>query len=401
MPHTAAGGCQTKGTPTIQASASEAQDHSSFSTTDTSSALPRAAIFIDTEEGAYYHEITPSTRSLHGFVDPPRGYSLAFPSNKAYAEHLINETVDVERLRIHHPPGVSNVLLSTFQILFACFTLYFTPSDQIPRWGYAAYGLSVFPYALMSLMNVLCAGFVGSYPCGQLLRTHILEEALRRPQQEEQWLIDGMIGKTKVAPNPQHAEGKGYVATKMALQMAQAETQILEVTVTRGGHDYIKKFAYVRPPVRRNSSQQGNGDAQVYEYEFKISALRYNGVAQKEDFVKHAHISGIEIAAIIPLFCIAMCAPYCLIYGLTKFRAHESTLYERAIMMTWLAADQFSSLFVLIGWLVWKRHHDIIPQGVQYGVMILLMLPGMAGIAMVAKMFLEDNRFGPELCYAV
>ena len=332
---------------------------------------------------------------MNRHVRPPHGYSLAFPSNTAYTGHLIKDTVDVDRLVIHRVLGVSNALHSVFQILFACFTLYFTPSDQIPRWGYAAYGLSVFPYALMSLMNVICAGFVGTYPAGQLLWTHILDEALRRPHTGmDHWFINGMVGGAK--PNAEYEQSSGpeydprlYVETKMTLRPQASGTETLEITCKFGR----KSFAYVR-----NSLQRPYAPC---DHVFTISALRYNGVAQKKDLMKGLYISRAEAAIIIPLFCIAMCAPYCLIYGLTKFRAHESTLYERAIMMTWLAADQFSSLFVLIGWLVWKRHHDIIPQGVQYGVMILLMLPGMAGIAMVAKMFLEDNHFGPELCYAV
>ena len=137
-------------------------------------------VFDETEVKEAYRLVEASDRLIHGAVNINEGYRLAVPTHKAYTEAIICGVLGEQKPKIHHPPGLSNVLLSACQIMFACFTLYFTPSDQIPRWGYAAYGLSVFPYALMSLMNILCAGFVGSYTCGHVLRTHILDEAVEK-----------------------------------------------------------------------------------------------------------------------------------------------------------------------------------------------------------------------------
>lgn len=40
------------------------------------------------------------------------------------------------------------------QIVFGMSTLYRTKGNQIERYGYAAYGLTVTPYALMSILNL-------------------------------------------------------------------------------------------------------------------------------------------------------------------------------------------------------------------------------------------------------
>ena len=72
------------------------------------------------------------------------------------------------------------MLVSVVQIVAALYTLYSTEGEQIARWGYAAYGLSVLPYALMSVTNILSASIVGEYMSGHVLRTLVLREAERR-----------------------------------------------------------------------------------------------------------------------------------------------------------------------------------------------------------------------------
>jgi len=44
---------------------------------------------------------------------------------------------------------------SVFQMISSVITLYRTRGNQIEQFGYTAYGLSVIPYALMSLVNLL------------------------------------------------------------------------------------------------------------------------------------------------------------------------------------------------------------------------------------------------------
>ena len=50
---------------------------------------------------------------------------------------------------------------------------------QLDWYGYAAFGLSVFPYMLMLFINLIVLGIVGQYPCVSTLRTDVLDEAKR------------------------------------------------------------------------------------------------------------------------------------------------------------------------------------------------------------------------------
>ncbi|KAI0728462.1 hypothetical protein C8Q72DRAFT_917675 [Fomitopsis betulina] len=196
---------------------------------ETDNQTTQAFIAFDDRERNRYSRTDPNERLIHGIARPGPDYALAVPAHKACIEEIMEKYLeDTTDLKIHHPPGLTNVLLSIFQIIFASFTIYFTPSDQNPRWGYTAYGLSVFPYALMSVVNLVCAGFVGGYTSGRVLRTPILEESFQpgRGTSITVAKFDGIIGSLKKGRQPQVGDiGTGeYVAVKMCTVPATSDT---------------------------------------------------------------------------------------------------------------------------------------------------------------------------------
>jgi hypothetical protein len=70
--------------------------------------------------------------------------------------------------------------LSIAQLVYSCITIYRSRGDQTHHYGYAAYGLSVFPFTLMSFANLVCAACVGEYPCVYALTSPEMEEAKQR-----------------------------------------------------------------------------------------------------------------------------------------------------------------------------------------------------------------------------
>ena len=71
---------------------------------------------------------------------------------------------------------VASAVIAIAQVIFSSITIYRTRGDQIERYGYAAYGLSVYPYALMSLANLVKLAVCGRYPFLYVLRTATLVE---------------------------------------------------------------------------------------------------------------------------------------------------------------------------------------------------------------------------------
>ncbi len=63
------------------------------------------------------------------------------------------------------------LVISIVQAIWAIVTIYRARGDQIAQYGYAAFGLTVAPYAFMSVMNLLANMSTPSYPAMFLIRT--------------------------------------------------------------------------------------------------------------------------------------------------------------------------------------------------------------------------------------
>lgn len=114
--------------------------------------LPSAALTLLKDEG--YVKIKGHERLVHGEISIPDGYTLAAP--KYISKSTIYSTLkSTRKVYIHRPPEYLKILVSLVQMISAAFTLASTLDNQRSRYGYAAYGLSVFPYALMSLANAI------------------------------------------------------------------------------------------------------------------------------------------------------------------------------------------------------------------------------------------------------
>jgi hypothetical protein len=79
--------------------------------------------------------------------------------------------------------------IAVVQLLYASFTLYSSFGSQIETYGYAAFGLTVTPYALMSLINLIGGWVTPSYPAIYFVRSSILDEAAKRGS-----VFDGVVG---------------------------------------------------------------------------------------------------------------------------------------------------------------------------------------------------------------
>ncbi|CCM06005.1 uncharacterized protein FIBRA_08248 [Fibroporia radiculosa] len=359
---------------------------------------------------------------LHGEQRLPAGYTLAIPADKSITGRIIGTTIsEPDKVKIHHPPNLLRVAAAIVQIVSAIVTIATSTTDQLTNWGYSSYMLSVIPYALMSAMNLACTGVVGDYSSGYVLRTHIMEEARRRPSA----LFDGTVGTLKDRSDLIGSRGaSGYTAVKLCLKERTFDRseQIAKVLVVETEYG-VKEFLY----------NPGSTDCDV---RFRISAISHDGpgnyghspkpqhkmdtldsdvISESEtlvnedespfsenppykDIFRHSafkEVSWFEILYISISFIVALLIPYVLIYVFTNFdKGEKSTFAQRAWMMTWLAADQVSALGTLIAWLVWTKWAGVIPTFVHYCFISVLTIPAMGGFIVVGQMFLEDRGFG-------
>ncbi|TFY68105.1 hypothetical protein EVJ58_g1200 [Rhodofomes roseus] len=365
--------------------------------------LPEATIVLDAEgEEHAYQPTTADDHLLHGIASPPPGYTLATPVRKGYAEFLIKKHInDTKRLKVHYRPGFIVTLLSLAQMVIGTVSLYVSQTTQIPRWGYAAYGLSVTPYVIMSIMNLLCGVFVDSYTCAQLLRTPILEESVRRGHTNTEY--DGTIGTVKEEYLPQNwgtepRRSRGdYVAVRMRTEdrkksdgSKDSET-ILVVTLDGKSREY-------RLVCAGSGCEAAGAEGTAKPVEFAVSAFSHDGPPPKDTVRRLEAITPRERTTIISLFLLAMILPHVVVYALTGYRPNHSTVAQRAWMMAWLAADQFSACSTLGCWILWKKKHNVIPDGVQRAWYAGLMVAGMGGFVTLAQMYLQDQGYQFQTC---
>ena len=73
--------------------------------------------------------------------------------------------------------NIPKALIAIFQFIYASVTLYKTKGDQIERYGFAAFGLTVIPYLIMTLVNLIGNVITPEYPKAYLVHSAIMDEA--------------------------------------------------------------------------------------------------------------------------------------------------------------------------------------------------------------------------------
>ena len=94
-----------------------------------------------------------------------------------------------EGIKLCRSEELTSAFVGIAQVIFASITIYRARGDQIEKYGYAAYGLSVYPYLLMSLANLIKLAVCGRYPYAYVLRTATLAEA-----EKDGGVFEGAVG---------------------------------------------------------------------------------------------------------------------------------------------------------------------------------------------------------------
>lgn len=116
---------------------------------------------------------------IHGACRLPDTYNLVVvPGDATFVDDKPDTTkgplapIDSAKISISSSYNFIKIIVSLAQLLYAISTLYEARGDQIRRYGYAAFGLTVAPYAWMSLLNL-----VGNLVCPQYDSMYIVESS--------------------------------------------------------------------------------------------------------------------------------------------------------------------------------------------------------------------------------
>jgi hypothetical protein len=256
------------------------------------------------------------------------------------------------------------VLVALLQAFFAATTLYDARGDQITRYGYAAFGLTVTPYLLMSLVNLVGNLVCPEYPAMYLVENQTLRNILscggpRAPEDQEEPRDDGQEQDGNLEVPPGEREGLP----------SNPEEQ----------------------PVEREEHPEREGE-QPIEIDGIVGVLLEDTEEAMEKDVKDLLIDHSDFLAYS--FWVICGITLGVIGGLSRFHTGSSSLAERVWSMSWLV---FGMVFGLIAQDFAEKMEDrrvLNSRTSTEGAFLFLLLysaPAIGGLVVVGRMI---NTYG-------
>ncbi|KAI1502222.1 hypothetical protein F5X99DRAFT_169933 [Biscogniauxia marginata] len=155
-----------------------------------------------------------ATTKIHGIYHlPPGYYFVVLPPDSVFENEFVPSESFTSKLRaffsssrqtstrplstISCDYSIIKIVISLGQLLFAISTLYQSRGDQIATFGYAAFGLTVTPYAWMSFVNLLGNLMCPQYPTMYFVSSPTLiklKGQLKEQETEAEYPLEGAVG---------------------------------------------------------------------------------------------------------------------------------------------------------------------------------------------------------------
>ena len=107
-----------------------------------------------------------SARQIHGaMLELPSGYKYTIvPPNAVVTNIFPTPATSATSIHLAQSRDFVKILIALFQVVYSSWTLYEARGDQIERFGYVAFSLTVTPYAVMSVINLMGGLLAPVYP---------------------------------------------------------------------------------------------------------------------------------------------------------------------------------------------------------------------------------------------
>ena len=330
--------------------------------------------------------------NVHGqLLLPPIRYEWLI-GEPAMLDSLSDLLTSRTKIHIGHSQSWIKMFTSIAQLILSCITIYRSRGPQLEEYGYAAYGLSVFPYAMMSFVNLLYNGALGEYPCLYVLRTAILDEARRCGG-----TISGEIGVLEQESHDRTSGEKGSPPSSgnkqyVAVWLRTEETEQGKILTARvDGRSHTKTFKLV-------------GNEERSDHVFYIDSITNQERETANSGWSNRKFGSVLVCMVISAIP-AFVLPHVFIFLLTGYKKRDSTVADRAWMMAWLVASQelYTILFMFgvefphFSWShLYISRQDGTRDLVVFAFIVLpflmvLFVPAIGGFVAVGRMFLKSS----------
>ena len=342
-------------------------------------------------------------RNIHGLCCLPPGYELSIVhSDAAVLELNDDKNSESQTVRPNLPTSIrsgSSVnsdiswsysftkgLIAFFQALYACATLYDTRGDQIECYGYAAFGLTVAPYLVMSIINLIGTVLTPDYSTVFMVESEIMEEA----RQREGAFFSGAVGKLV-------SDGPNTLSFNATFKVDDQNQTVLEITDGSGN-------AEGTPQVSTNVEISTDESPIVILpacHDALKDACRVRDLFVSVDTRLVWNASNLTyLATAVGLISVGINGV------LSHFRSGESTHAQRAWTMMWLAVGVFyggsvaSMEIIMTSWTASRRRWAWILAALSRStIATVYCVPAIGGFVVVGQMLMNYGhciRIGGE-----
>lgn len=231
--------------------------------------------------------------------------ALLVPTTSAEDPVRVNETKYPATLSAHVTSA--KAVIAIFQTLYSCATLYLARGDQIIQYGYAAFGLTVAPYSIMSIVNLVGNLCTPDFAALQLVSSPALDEALDRGHR-----IGAVVGRLAEAP----VDSSSWNGTIVAID-SEKEVYLMDLKPEDSLLANAKPFtALVHIGSDSKPSRQSLTEARL-------------------DKVRRSSPMGKRYMRAFLIMVVTL-APFCINGAISKFDAGRSNRAQRLWTMSWL-----------------------------------------------------------------
>ena len=314
---------------------------------------------------------------VQGYCELAPGYALSYipPDVKVYPKHN-SQTIESASHPLYGTSGLRNsaetriasahnvprVLFSIGQTISGGYALYKARGPQIERYGFAAFGLTVVPYLLISVVNFFGALFTSEYETIFLVHSSIMDEMIERGGR-----TDGVVGTI----HPPRGESLGLSHDKReelveipskSLVFEKQEDLLCCYDESQPSEPQVYQISpYERPVVGlKGKARRGffTRLSRVWSHiKWPVSAPKASPQKLPTSTItipSHPAFTRLcrsSYQVYIDLFCVgllflAVLMPYLIIWLLSGWKANHSTSTQRNLILNWLICGLIHGYFV-------------------------------------------------------
>ncbi|KAL8716203.1 MAG: hypothetical protein Q9220_000108 [cf. Caloplaca sp. 1 TL-2023] len=294
---------------------------------------------------------------IHGVCQLAPGYALSYiPEDVKIYSHIKHlRSLSISRLLgLTHAPqiklasthDVPRILFSIIQTASGAYALYKARGSQIDRYGYAAFGLTVLPYMMVSIINLIGSLLTNEYETLYLVHSATMDEMKVRGG-----LCDGVVGTLERPDHQQFIYVEGENETK---------PEGHNIHFTMAGGEAICHEIDAPPPAKRELQISTSNHIDPVKEEWpssrSLKSWRRSKKHEREEasttpllrVPSHSSFTRLSPpwyqtsinAFTLVLVILALGVPHMIIALLSGYKINRSTAVQRTFVLNWLICGQ-------------------------------------------------------------